>query len=141
MNENLKIQDKNIRIAVFMGGTVGKTDKHHTIDWEETCKTAPEQWDDDNEYSNILWCFAEGLRYHFDWHWLMQVVEKIHEIGTARIVISNNIASVIPTSEAIKKYVHEQHFCNDKMIILAYNAVYSFVEKYLYNKDNGYANK
>ena len=85
-------------------------------------------WGQTYYYINGDWHAEDYLLFHLDWNWLMQVVDKIEDMGSTVIILRKsckikiNVNSELVTSE------------NQTKTQATYNAVIEFI-KY-YNNEN-----
>ena len=81
------IRDKNILIAKYMGA-VSSTRKLYL---GGTCDTMI--YKEKPEYQETFAFDVDGLKYHSDWNWLMEVVAKIESQST-NVAFSNNLVYI-----------------------------------------------
>ena len=110
----MSITDRNKLLAEFMGMTCHHNDKSVLIFSTEN----------GNDILSV-----DDLKYHTDWNWLMQVVEKIESLGNDVFINTNYIQITFDNGEQFIKAEE----VNVK-IQATYNACVEFI-KY-YNDEN-----
>lgn len=110
--------ENNKIIAEFMG--LSYCEKHLYTGWYK------------NHEHNERICDFNGLKYHSDWNWLMQVVEKIESIEDQRFLFQ------ISSRQGFYAEVRMRFYYNEKIedafgktrIEAVYNACLTFIEWY-----------
>ena len=104
------ITENNKIIAKFMGATLTKD-----------LQIMYPVYEGDSSY-------VKDLKYHLDWNWLMEVVEKIESLGY-RVTIVRHICRIDLTEES-KLIISE----NIKKIEAVYTVCFKFIQWYNENK-------
>lgn len=85
------------------------------------------------EYNGQIWFNETELRFHTDWNWLMQVVEKIESLKHCQIDISLNWCR-IGYKDTLFNYDSRNYFKGLTKIDAVYNACVEFIKWYNENK-------
>jgi hypothetical protein len=73
-----------------------------------------------------------GLQYHSDWNWLMEVVERIENLGFEFFIVESRCAIAHNTDQSIETIIDFEIMGNKREAI--YNAVVEFIK--WYNENN-----
>jgi hypothetical protein len=89
-------------------------------------------WYKDSSFTDRI-CSFDGLKFHSDWNWLMEVVEKIEDLKHCQIDISLNWCR-IGYKDTLFNYDSRNHFKDITKIESVYNACVEFIKWYNENK-------
>ena len=74
--------------------------------------------------------FAEQLKFHKDWNWLMEVVEKIESLGGA-VCIGNCVMIIFYLTDVMgESYSKTRELIGETKIEAVYNACVEFIKWY-----------
>ena len=116
--------ENNKLIAEFMGVFDKILSTRNIYSWSD----APFFYTTEDSKEKVMENIAKYSKYHSDWNWLMEVVEKIESLGFDFAIYTGSSVSIINTDNTPFKEVVSEGCKNKKEAV--YNACLQFIKWY-----------